>query len=261
MSNFLIDTHCHLNLGISAENIPAIIERAERNGVKYLQTICTKIDEFGIILQLAEQYHNIFASVGVHPDNCKSDIVAVDELIALSKHPKVISFGETGLDYYHPYFDKEKQKLSFENHISAAQEEALPVIVHTRDAGDDTIEILSSRMKESSFTGVIHCFTETYEFAKQALDLGLYISITAIVTFKNAVKLQDAVAKLPLDRILLETDAPYLAPTPYRGKVNEPAYMVHTAEFLANLFAVTKEKIAETTTDNARKLFTKANFL
>jgi TatD DNase family protein len=257
MNRFLIDTHCHLNMGNLHEELDSVIDRAQKNDVRFLHTICTKIEEFPQILSIAESSNNIYCSVGVHPDNCKGNPVSTEKLIELSKHPKVISFGETGLDYYHEGFNKEYQKKSFINHINASKSEKLPVIVHTRDAGTDTIDILTSESKSHEFPAIIHCFTESYDFAKKAIDLGFYISIAGIVTFKNAKELQDTVSKLPLDRILIETDAPFLAPMPYRGKRNEPSYVKHTAEFLSHLFSKKYDEIADITTKNALSLFKK----
>lgn len=262
MKNFLIDTHCHLNLGYSPEEIPNLIENAKKLNVKYLHTICTGLNEFPEILAIVEKYNNIYCSVGLHPDNAKGDnIASVEDLIEASKHPKVISFGETGLDYYHEGFEKKAQKKSFLNHIYASQAEALPVIVHNRDSDNDVIDILQSEMKNKEFTGIIHCFTASYEFAKKAIDMGLYISIAGIVTFKNAKELQETVKKLPLDKLLVETDSPYLAPTPYRGKRNEPAYTYYTAEYMAELFSMGLEEFSSITTSNAEKIFKKAKFI
>ncbi|MDX1917349.1 MAG: TatD family hydrolase, partial [Rickettsiaceae bacterium] len=262
MSDFLIDTHCHLNLGHLKENIPLYIDNASKKGVKYLHTICTQISEFSEILNISNSFENIYCSVGVHPCNVtKEDLITTGELIKFSLNPKVISFGETGLDYYHPGFNKDLQQESFYRHICASQETNLPVIVHTRDAKIDTLNIIASNMKEKSFPGIIHCFTEDLEFAKKMLDLGMYISIAGIVTFKNATILQDAARYIPLDRLLIETDAPYLAPTPVRSKPNEPSYITHTAEFIAALRDINYEEFIRLTSENTRRIFPKGNFL
>lgn len=261
MTNFLIDTHCHLNLGHLKGDEDEIVKRATENGVKYLHTICTRLEEFEEIKSIAYKFPNVYCSVGVHPCNVdETNIPTPENLSKLSKDPKVISFGETGLDYYHPGFDKESQKQSFVNHILASHSEKLPIIVHTREAGDDSIEILTNEMKNNPFTGIIHCFTEEYEFAKKALDLGMYISVAGVVTFKNATKLQETISKLPIDRLLVETDAPYLAPMPMRGKPNEPSYVKFTAGFLSSLLGIPEEIILEETTENAKAIFSKAVF-
>ncbi len=258
---YLIDTHCHLNMEQFKDDVELVIQRAKDANVKYLHTICTKLEELGEILKIAEKHENIYASCGVHPHNVSAGTIpTADSLSALAKHPKIISFGETGLDYYYPDQDISAQKQSFVNHITASQSEQLPVIVHTRDAENDTIDIIASEMKNKSFPGVIHCFTASYDFAKKAIDNGLYISIAGIVTFKNANILQDTIIKLPLDRLLIETDSPYLAPIPHRGKRNEPAFVEHTAEFLARLFSKSLQEIQEVTTQNTKELFSKANF-
>ncbi|MDX2050202.1 MAG: TatD family hydrolase [Rickettsiaceae bacterium] len=261
MFDFLIDTHCHLNLGHLKNNVPKYVENARLQGVRYLHTICTKLEEFPDIASITDACDNVYCSVGVHPCNVnKENMVLAESLIDLSKNEKVISYGETGLDYYHDGFDVSAQKESFLNHIKASQITKLPIIIHTRNAKDDTLDILKSEMKNENFSGIIHCFTEDYDFAKQALDLGMYISIAGIVTFKNAKLLQDVVLKLPLDRILVETDAPYLAPMPYRGKPNEPAYVSYTAIFLANMFNISLQDFISITSSNAARILAKGKF-
>lgn len=288
-NGILIDSHCHLNLLAEAENLDEIIKRAEGNNIKYLQTICTKLEELPDILQIAEQYQNVFASVGVHPcevinsvrqchsrkggnlekkqrsmDSClrRNDIEEStnklsDKLIALTSHPKIIGIGETGLDYYHTPYDKQQQKDSFVQHIYAASVTKLPIIVHTRDAEEDTIDILTSEMKNANFPGLIHCFTSSKDLAKKMLDIGLYISMSGIITFKNALELQEIVKYVPLERLLIETDSPYLAPVPMRGKQNEPAFVRYVAEKIAELKGITSAEVANTTTQNFMTLFAK----
>lgn len=262
-NNFLIDTHCHLNMEQFAQDRQDVINRSFKNGVKYIQTICTMLSEFDDILEIANNNENIYCSVGVHPCNVKQEnIPKQDELFNLAKkNKKVISFGETGLDYYHSDKHIQAQQESFRTHLRSSSQALLPVVVHTRDAEEDTINILNSEFKNSEFTGVIHCFTASYEFAKRALDLGFFISFAGIVTFKNARNLQETASKIPLDRILVETDAPFLAPSPHRGKRNEPAYTYHTAEYLAQMHNKSLDEIAHITTDNARRLFTRAKFI
>jgi TatD DNase family protein len=260
--DFLIDTHCHLNMEPFREDQKSVIERSIANNVKYMQTICTKLDEALEVRQIAENYKNVYCSVGVHPCNVeKNKIASIDDLIAFSSHEKVISLGETGLDYYHDTNLISEQKISFSNHMNASSLTKLPVIVHTRDAELDTIDIMTSEMKNAEFTGVIHCFTASYEFAKKALDLGMYISVAGIVTFKNASELQSTISRLPLDRLLVETDAPYLAPMPHRGKRNEPAYTKNTAEYLASILGKQFTEIMYKTSENAANLFSKAKFI
>lgn len=255
----IVDSHCHLDMLQSYDDIDNIVRRADESGVKYLQTICTKLEKFPEILSIAKKYNNIFASVGVHPSEVEN-VVESAEIIKLSKEEKVIGIGETGLDYYYnKEIDHQKmQRSSFEQHIIASMETGLPVIIHTRDAEDDTYSILKNNMKDKEFSGLIHCFTASMEFAKKVLDLGMYISISGIVTFKNASSLQEIVKYIPLDKILIETDSPYLAPVPKRGKTNEPSYTRYVAEFVAELKKVPVEEVASKTTDNFFTLFTKA---
>ena len=252
----LVDSHCHLNFPDFKGQIDEVVERADKNGVKYMQTICTKMAEFPDILKIANDYENIWCSVGVHPNNVEGEeLVEVSKLIELAKNPKVIGLGETGLDYYYEHSPREKQQKSFINHIEASQENGLPVIVHTRAADDDTIEILQNQYKKKPFPGLIHCFSTGEKLAKAAIDLGMYISISGIVTFKKATELQEIVKDLPLESLLVETDAPYLAPVPYRGKTNEPAYTRHTAEFIADLKGISLDEVAKVTSDNFFSLF------
>lgn len=252
-----VDSHCHLDMLAQNKDLSEIIKNAEMAGVKYLQTICTRLEDFQNIVKIAEEFDNVFASIGIHPNEVKN---AVDhhQLIEFSKHPKVISFGETGLDYYYQNATKDKQINSFKQHIIAAQKSGLPIIIHTRDAEEDTINILSVEMKNASFPGLIHCFTASKQFAKKVLDIGMYISIAGVVTFKNADLLKEAVQFIPLERMLIETDSPYLAPVPMRGKQNEPAFVKYVASYIAELKGVTLEEIALTTTDNFFTLFTKS---
>ncbi|WP_341793651.1 MULTISPECIES: TatD family hydrolase [unclassified Rickettsia] len=252
----LIDSHCHLNLLTKDTDLDSVIQRAMANGVQYMQAICTKLEDLPDILQIAEKYKNVFASVGVHPCEVKQT-VSVEEIIKLSHHPKIIGIGETGLDYYHTPYDKQQQKDLFVQHIYAASVTKLPIIVHTRDAEEDTIDILTSEMKNDNFPGLIHCFTSSKDLAKKMLDIGLYISMSGIITFKNATDLQEIVKYVPLERLLIETDSPYLAPTPMRGKQNEPAFVRYVAEKVAELKGITSIEVANATTHNFKKLFSK----
>lgn len=255
----IVDSHCHLDMLTKHDSLEAIMQRATESNVKYLQTICTRLDKFENILTIAKKYDNIFASVGIHPSEVE-EIHSAQTLIKLAEDPKVIGLGETGLDYfYNKDFQHQKlQRASFHEHILASQQNHLPVIIHTRDAEDDTCRILEERKKEMEFPGLIHCFTASKEFATKMLDLGMYISISGIVTFKNADNIREALKYIPMDRILVETDSPYLAPVPKRGKTNEPSYTKYVVEFLAELKGVSTEELAEQTTANFFQLFSKA---
>ena len=256
----IVDSHCHLDMLTDYDDTDAIIARASKAGVKYLQTICTRLDNFDNILAITKKYDNVFASVGIHPSEVEQ-LTPATELIKLATDEKVIGLGETGLDYfYNKQPDHHKlQRDSFEQHIIAAQENNLPVIVHTRDAETDTENIITQNKKHKEFPGLIHCFTASKELAAKMLDLGMYISISGIVTFKNAEALQEAVNYIPLDRILVETDSPYLAPVPKRGKTNEPSYTKYVVEFLAKLKGISAEELASKTTENFFQLFAKAS--
>jgi TatD DNase family protein len=239
--------------------LDSVIQRALENNVQYMQTICTKIEDLPIVLEIAEKYENVFASVGVHPCeiNESSRSITDSEIIKLTNHPKIIGIGETGLDYYHEPYDKKLQKDSLVAHIHAASSTLLPVIIHTREADEDTIDILTSEMRNSKFPGLIHCFTSSKSLATKMLDIGLYISMSGIITFKNATDLQEIVKYVPLDRLLIETDSPYLAPTPMRGKQNEPAFVRYVAEKVAELKNITSKEVANATTHNFNTLFSK----
>jgi TatD DNase family protein len=241
-----------------ADDLPQVIANAKASGVSLMQTICTRSSDFPDIIAIAEKYPEIYASFGIHPHEVeKEPLLTVDEIISYTKHPKVIGVGETGLDYYYEHSPRDIQRESFINHIKASAQTNLPVIVHSRDADEDTISIMSSEMKVNVFPGLIHCFSSTKELATAALDIGLYISIAGILTFKNAEDLRATMKFVPLDRILIETDAPYLAPIPMRGKRNEPAFVKHVAQMLAQVKDLSFEDIAEATTGNFKKLFSK----
>lgn len=252
----LIDSHCHLDMLAAKTDLDEVIENAARHEVKYMQTICTKLENFPNILQIAKRYDNVYASVGVHPDEAVE--ISHKTLIDLAQDPKVIGLGETGLDYYRQDETKSLQISCFTEHIIASQQLALPVIVHTRSAESDTIDIITKEMHHKSFTGLIHCFTGTRHLAEKMLDLGFYISISGIVTFKNTLDLKEIVKFIPLDRLLIETDSPYLAPVPMRGKSNEPAFVSYVAQYIADLKGIPLKKLADQTTDNFFGLFSKA---
>ena len=250
----LIDSHCHLNFEGLANRLPEVFANMADNEVKQALAISVSRESFDEVLAIAEAHGQIYASVGVHPDREDAAEFSVAEMLAHAAHPKVVGIGETGLDYHWCKGDLAWQHRRFADHIEAANQSGLPLIVHTRDAADDTMAMLK---EGQAHAGVIHCFTENVRVAKMALDLGFYISFSGIVTFKNAPDIQEAARYVPADRILVETDAPYLAPVPKRGKQNEPAYVRHTAEFVAKLRNDTLENIAALTTENFYTLFNK----
>ncbi|MGE5722308.1 MAG: TatD family hydrolase [Sphingomonadales bacterium] len=255
-----VDSHCHLNYKGLVEDQPGVLARARAAGVSTMLNISTRAGEWDDVIGVAERESDIWASVGIHPHDADSHAeIEAEALVDKARHPRVVGIGETGLDYYYDRSDRERQRASFRNHIAAARETGLPLIVHTRDAEQDTAEILAAEMARGRFTGVIHCFTASADFARTALDLGLYISISGIVTFKNARDLQDTARGLPLDRLLIETDSPFLAPVPHRGKPCEPAYVADTARFLAALRGEELERLAEATSANFRSLFSRAS--
>lgn len=250
----LIDSHCHLNFEGLSGRLPEVFAEMDKQAVCQALAISVSKPSFQEVLAIAEANEQIYCTVGVHPDNPEAEEFTVAEMVQHAKHPKVVGIGETGLDYYWCKGDLAWQHQRFADHIQAANEAGLPVIVHTRDAADDTLRLL----KEGNVNaGVIHCFSEDVSFAKAALDLGLYISFSGIVTFKNAPLIQEAAKYVPRDRMLVETDAPFLAPVPKRGKPNEPAYVRYTAEFVANLRGETLEDLAVYTTENFYRLFDK----
>lgn len=255
----LVDSHCHLDYADFEADRDALISRAHASGVGMMVTISTKFSEADKIIAIASQHANIVCSVGTHPHEAGRETqVAAEHIAKKAIHPKVVGIGETGLDYFYDHSAIEKQKQSFIAHIEASRLTQLPLIVHARDADIDTAQILEDQMKQGTFPGLIHCFTAGPDLAKRALDMGFYISISGIATFKNAQNLRDVIKTVPLDRLLVETDAPYLAPMPHRGKRNEPSFVKHTAACLAELLDVSEEAFAEQTTENFFRLFTKA---
>jgi TatD DNase family protein len=255
----LIDSHCHLNYKGLVEDQAAVLGRARARGVTGMLSISTRESEWADVIAIAEREPDIWASVGIHPHEADEhpDVDAA-KLIEAARHPKVIGIGETGLDYYYDHSDREQQKKSFRAHIAASRETGLPLIVHTRDAEEDTAAIIREEMGKGAYPALIHCFTASRGFAEQMLELGLYISIAGIVTFKNARDLQETVASLPGDRMLIETDAPFLAPVPHRGKTGEPSFVVDTANFIAALRNEGAEELMDRTAGNFFKLFWKA---
>lgn len=255
----LVDSHCHLDFPELAADADAVVSRARNAGVGAMVTISTRLSRFADVLETAERFPNVYCSVGVHPHEAETEAgIEPERIVALAEHEKVIGIGETGLDFYYDNSPRDIQQAVFRVHIAAARETELPVIVHTRNADADTAGILAEEMGQGTFPGLIHCFSSGPELLESALDLGFYISVAGIVTFKNANALRETVRRIPLDRLLLETDAPFLAPVPKRGKPNEPAYLAHTAEFLAGLFGTDRETLAARTTENFFALFRKA---
>lgn len=251
---YLVDSHCHLNFDGLSSRLPEVFANMAENQVRQALAISVSRQSFAEVLAIAEANDHIFATVGVHPDREDAEEFTVEELVRHAQHPKVVGIGETGLDYHWCKGDLAWQHQRFVCHILAANHSGLPLVVHTRDAAADTMRLLRGHQAHA---GVIHCFTENVEVAKAALDLGFYISFSGIVTFKNAPDIQAAAKYVPADRILVETDAPFLAPMPKRGKPNEPAYVKYTADFVAQLRGETPERIAETTTENFYRLFNK----
>ncbi|MBP8276647.1 MAG: TatD family hydrolase [Propionivibrio sp.] len=250
----LVDSHCHLDLPELAGNLPQLLAAMQHNDVGCAVCIGVTLEDFPRVLALAETYSNLFATVGVHPENTEVHEPKVDELVDLAKHPRVIGIGETGLDYYWHKDAPEWQRERFRTHIRAARRAGKPLVVHNRDATADTLRVLAEE-NAGEVGGVMHCFTESWDVAEQALDLGFYISISGIVTFKNALVVKDVARRVPLDRLLVETDAPYLAPVPFRGKINQPAYVRHVAEEIAGLRGIPYATLAAATTDNFFRLF------
>ncbi|HEY9578685.1 MAG TPA: TatD family hydrolase [Rhizorhapis sp.] len=254
----LIDSHCHLNYKGLVEDQAAVLERARAAGVGVMLNISTRENEWDAVLATAERNADIWATVGIHPHEADAHPeVDTAKLKARAGHPKIVGIGETGLDYYYDHSDREQQKRSFRAHIAAARESGLPIVVHTRDAEADTAEILAEEMGKGPYKGVIHCFTASGDFADKVLALGFYISISGIVTFKNAKDLQITAARLPRERLLIETDSPFLAPVPHRGKSCEPAFVADTARFLAELRGETIEELGSYTGRNFLNLFDK----
>ncbi len=254
----LVDSHCHLDFEDFAAELDQVVARAHAAGVGTMVTICTRVSEFDRVLAIAERYQRIYCSVGIHPHEAAAEAaVAPARLIELSRHPKVVGIGETGLDYFYEHSPRAAQQRSFRAHIAAARETGLPLIVHTRDADRDTAAILAEEHARGPFPGLIHCFSTSRELAENALELGFYISLSGILTFKRAEALRDTVRGLPVDRLLVETDAPYLAPVPKRGKRNEPAFVVHTADELARIKGMEADEMARRTSDNFFRLFGK----
>lgn len=250
----LVDSHCHINFDPLRERTDDILHNAAENDVAYMLCVSVNMEEFPEVLSLARKHRNIFASVGVHPNEAAGREPDLQELCSLAADPDIVAIGETGLDYFRSSGDLEWQRDRFRRHIGAARKSAKPLIVHTRDAADDTVRIMREE-DAADAGGVMHCFAEDWSVARQALDIGFFISFSGIVTFNSAQAIKDVARKAPIDRILVETDCPYLAPVPFRGKTNEPAYVRHTAEHVAELRGMPVERLAQATTDNFFSLF------
>ena len=254
----LIDSHCHLDFPDYRQDLHHVVARARQAGVGCMLTISTHVSTCAHVLTIAEQYDEIYCTVGIHPHEVKREApISVEQLLNLAKHPKVVGFGETGLDYYHTRSQNDNQKQSFRVHITAARQANLPVIIHSRDADGDMASILQEEMARRPFTGILHCFSSGSALAALAVRLGLFVSFSGIITFRNAAALGEVVRRLPLQSILIETDAPFLAPMPFRGQRNEPAFIVHTAERVSALKNSTLDEISCVTTNTFLNLFKK----
>jgi len=252
-----IDSHCHINFPELAAQLPEILERMRQNQVSHALCIGVELESFPAILALAEAHPNVYASVGVHPDHEACTEPSVEQLVDLAQHPRVVAIGETGLDYFRLTGDLEWQRARFRTHIRAARACGKPLVIHTRSAAADTLRLMREEGAGEA-GGVMHCFTETREVAEAALELGFYISFSGIVTFKNAAALREVAAAVPLERMLIETDAPYLAPVPHRGRTNEPAYVRHVAEEIARIKGSALEEVGRVTSENFFRLFSAA---
>jgi TatD DNase family protein len=255
----LVDHHCHIDRPEFAHDLDGVVARAHAAGVGVLVNISTRIRRFADVQAVIERYDNVYGSVGTHPHQAHEELdIPVSEIVRLSKHPKIIAIGEAGLDYYYKHSTPAAQAEGFRNHIAAARETGLPLEIHTREADADTLAILQAEYKNGAFPAVLHCFTGGRDLAMRAVNLGLMISCSGVITYKKSEALRETIRDVPLDRLLVETDAPFLAPDPLRGKTNEPAYVVHTASALATLKGITPEALAAATTENFFRLYTKA---
>jgi TatD DNase family protein len=253
-----VDSHCHINFPELASRLPEIFGKMADNRVSHALCVSVDLPDFPQVLDLAEKYPNVYASVGVHPDYEETPEPSVEQLVELSRHPKIVAIGETGLDYYRLQGDLEWQRERFRTHIRASRATGKPLIIHTRSASEDTIRIMREEgagTDAGGAAGVMHCFTESQQVADAAMEMGFYISFSGIVTFKSARDLQAVARMVPLERMLIETDSPYLAPIPHRGKMNEPGFVAHVGEFIATLKGLPRDQVAQQTTDNFFNLF------
>lgn len=257
--SLLVDSHCHLDFPVLRENLEGVMNRAAAAGIGKMVTICTRVDHFAGILEIAEAHDNVYCSVGLHPhDAAEEPELSTERLVELAGHEKVVGIGETGLDFHYDQSPRALQAQLFRRHIAAARQTGLPLIVHSRAADDEMIEIIQDEAAKGAFPGVLHCFSSGPELARAALALGFYISFSGILTFKKADEVRAVAAEVPLDRLLVETDAPYLAPVPHRGKDNEPSFVAHTAAKLAEMRGLGSKEVADLTTANFYRLFQKA---
>jgi TatD DNase family protein len=258
VNRMLVDSHCHLDFPDFADDLDSIVMRAAAAGVGRLVTISTRVKRLDALLAIAERFPNVYCSVGTHPHHAdEEDGISAQELIALTQHPKVVALGEAGLDYFYQHGSRQAQERGFREHIAAARATGLPLVIHSRDADDDCGRILEDEISKGSFRAVLHCYTGGRELAMKAISLGLSISFTGILTFKKSQALRDLAAELPADRIMIETDAPYLAPGKFRGKRNEPSYVVEVAKVLAQTREVSLDEISRQTTANFFRFFSK----
>jgi TatD DNase family protein len=252
----LVDSHCHLDFPDFADELDDVMVRAKAAGVTRMVTIGTRVKKFDGVHAIAERFPQVYCSVGCHPHNAAEEPeLTADHLVRMAERPKVVAIGEAGLDFHYDHSPREAQRTSFRTHIEAARRTGLPLVIHTREAEDETAQILEEEMAQGRFSAVLHCFSSARSLAERGVALGLYVSFSGILTFKKSEALRDIARDLPIDRLLVETDAPYLAPAPYRGKRNEPAYVRHTAEVLAEVRGVGLDEIAARTSDNFFRLF------
>ena len=255
----LVDSHCHLDFPDLAGRLPEVLSAAGRAGVGRLVTISTNVRRYETYRALAETHEAVFCTVGTHPHSAGMEPdIGVDEIVDLSRHPRCVAIGEAGLDYFYDKSPRDVQQRVFRSHIAAARSADLPLVIHARDADEDMIAILKDEMREGRYDAVLHCFSSSAELARVGVELGFYVSFSGILTFKKSEEIRRIAAAVPRERLLVETDAPYLAPEPFRGRTNEPAHVVHTARVLADVIGVTEGEVARITTENFYRLFTKA---
>jgi len=255
---FLVDSHCHLDFPDFAEELDDIVKRAEMAGVKRMVTISTRVKKFPEVLAVAERFPSVFCSVGTHPHNADEELdISIDQLVELTRHPKVVAIGEAGLDYHYDKSPRDAQRQGFLNHIAAARITSLPLVIHARSADQDMMDILQEETEKGAFPAILHCFSSGRALAEKGVELGLMISFSGILTFKNSEEIRDIAKNVPLENLLIETDAPFLAPVPLRGKRNEPSYVVNTARVLAEVKGVSEDDIHRITSKNFFRLFAK----
>ena len=258
MSFLVVDSHCHLDYEGLHERLPEVLANAETSGVGLMLSISTRVRKFDNLLRIAEQNPNVYCTIGTHPHNAHEELdVSVSDLASIAKHPKVVGIGEAGLDYHYDLSPRSAQERGFRTHIAAARETGLPLVIHAREADSDMASILEDEMGRGAFKPLLHCFTSSMELAQRGLNIGAYVSFSGILTYNSAKNLREVAAVVPMDRLLVETDSPFLAPVPFRGKANEPAYVVKTLEQLARVKSVEIEMMAKATNDNFFRLFLK----